>query len=73
MTKHRQETMFLQQCFLLCPGLKRAEIFIALSCDIIVILTEFLMDYLLHKGPCCIVYANRSLMRELYSSIGNRQ
>ena len=21
MTKHRQETMFLQQCFLVCPGL----------------------------------------------------
>ena len=73
MTKHRQETMFLQQCFLLCPGLKRAEISIALSCDIVVILTEFLTDYLLHQGPCCIVYANWSLMRELYPSIGNRQ
>ena len=22
MTKHRQETMFPQQCFLVCPGLK---------------------------------------------------
>ena len=23
MTKHRQETMFPQQCFLVCPGLKK--------------------------------------------------